>query len=87
MGKRWVKRWAPTHPGEKGSLVPVLHVNPKTSIEKITWRLPPSKSHAIRWLALAAQTAQVVTMHGMANAGQDVVAMRRSLGQIGRAHV
>jgi 3-phosphoshikimate 1-carboxyvinyltransferase len=83
MGKRWVKRWAPTHPGEKGSLVPVLHVNPKSSIEKITWRLPPSKSHAIRWLALAAQTAQVVTMHGMANAGQDVVAMRRSLGQMG----
>jgi 3-phosphoshikimate 1-carboxyvinyltransferase len=83
MGKRWVKRWAPTRPGEKGSFIPVLKIQPNSSIEKITWRLPPSKSHAIRWLALAAQSKQEVTMRRMTNVGQDVISMRRSLGQMG----
>ena len=53
------------------------------SIEKIPWRLPPSKSHAIRWLALAAQSEQKVVIHNLAHAGQDILSMRRCLGQLG----
>ena len=53
------------------------------SIEKIPWRLPASKSHAIRWLALAAQSEQKVVIHNLAHAGQDILSMRRCLGQLG----
>ena len=83
MGKAWVKRWSPSVKDGMGSLVPALEITPKISIEKVLWRLPPSKSHAIRWLALAAQSNQNITLNGMANAGQDIVSMRRCLGQMG----
>lgn len=53
------------------------------SIEKIPWRLPPSKSHAIRWLTLAAQSEQKVVIHNLSHAGQDILSMRRCLGQLG----
>ena len=83
MARAWVKRWSP-HRGEgKGSLVPALKVLPPQSIEKIPWSLPPSKSHAIRWLALAAQSNQNVRLENMAAAGQDIVSMRRCLRQLG----
>ena len=83
MARAWVKRWSP-HRGEgKGSLVPALNVEPPQSIEKILWSLPPSKSHAIRWLALAAQSNQNVRLENMAAAGQDIVSMRRCLRQLG----
>ena len=83
MGKAWVKRWSPSVKDGMGSLVPALEITPIASIEKVLWRLPPSKSHAIRWLALAAQSNQNITLNGMANAGQDIVSMRRCLGQMG----
>ena len=83
MGKAWVKRWSPSLKDGMGSLVPALKINPQSSIDKLTWNLPPSKSHAIRWLALAAQSEQEVTLHGLKNAGQDMVSMRRCLGQMG----
>jgi len=83
MAKRWVSRWKPTQAGEKGSLVPVLSVEGKSSIETIQWRLPCSKSHAIRWLALAAQSKQNIVLQNMAFAGQDAVSMRRCLSQMG----
>ena len=83
MARAWVKRWSP-HRGEgKGSLVPALSVQPNKSIEKMHWNLPPSKSHAIRWLALAAQSTQTVRLDNMAWAGQDIVSMRRCLRQLG----
>lgn len=83
MGKAWVKRWSPSVKDGMGSLVPALEITPKTSIEGVQWRLPASKSHAIRWLALAAQSNQTITLNGMAKAGQDIVSMRRCLGQMG----
>lgn len=49
----------------------------------MTWKLPPSKSHAIRWLALAAQTDQDIVLSGMNQAGQDIISMRRCLQQMG----
>lgn len=85
MGRAWVKRWKPSGRGEKGSLIEVLEVEPSASIEMIPWSLPPSKSHAIRWLALAAQSNQQVTFHNMQHAGEDVCSMRRCLVQMGVA--
>lgn len=83
MAKRWVTRWGPTQPGEKGSFIEVLAIRGKSSIEAMDWELPPSKSHAIRMLALAAQSPQSTVLHNMAFAGQDVVSMRRCLRQLG----
>lgn len=83
MGRAWVKRWKPSGRGEKGSYIEALEVTPKNAIEQLPWTLPPSKSHAIRWLALAAQSHQVMTFHNMQFAGEDVCSMRRCLIQLG----
>ena len=61
----------------------MLSVKANSSIEKIQWSLPPSKSHAIRWLALAAQSKQTIVLENMAFAGQDTISMRRCLSQMG----
>ena len=61
----------------------MLSIGRFTSIEPIKWSLPPSKSHAIRWITLAAQSQQEVVLRGMEHAGQDVVSMRRCLVQMG----
>ena len=83
MARAWVKRWSPHRNGGKGSFVPALNITPNAAIESMTWKLPPSKSHAIRWLALAAQSNQPLRLHNMAAAGQDIVSMRRCLRQLG----
>ena len=83
MARAWVKRWSPHQNGGKGSLVPALRVISNSAIEKMTWRLPPSKSHAIRYLVLAAQSNQSVRLDNMGAAGQDIVSMRRCLRQLG----
>ena len=82
-GRAWVKRWSPHRNGGKGSFVPALNITSNAAIESMTWKLPPSKSHAIRWLALAAQSNQPLRLHNMAAAGQDIVSMRRCLRQLG----
>ena len=68
---------------ESSSSVLLVKSRGVSSIEKIPWRLPPSKSHAIRWLALAAQSEQKVVIHNLSHAGQDILSMRRCLGQLG----
>ncbi|MGB2167732.1 MAG: 3-phosphoshikimate 1-carboxyvinyltransferase [Poseidonia sp.] len=83
MARAWVKRWSPHRNGGKGSLVPALIITPESSIESMTWNLPPSKSHAIRWLALAAQSNQSLRLENMGAAGQDIISMRRCLRQLG----
>ncbi|MAF93338.1 hypothetical protein CMO85_01585 [Candidatus Woesearchaeota archaeon] len=83
MGKPWVKRWSPTLKDGMGRLIPALRITPKKAIESLAWNLPSSKSHAIRWLALAAQSNQDVILYGLGNAGQDIVSMRRCLRQMG----
>lgn len=72
-------------PVEEELSSPALRVKSRgeLSIERIPWRLPPSKSHAIRWLALAAQSEQKVVIHNLTHAGQDILSMRRCLGQLG----
>lgn len=83
MGGAWVKRWSPEGKGHSKSLVGALKVYPAQSLESLTWTLPPSKSHAIRLMALGAQAEQTVTLTGMTNAGDDAISMRRCLSQMG----
>jgi 3-phosphoshikimate 1-carboxyvinyltransferase len=49
----------------------------------IEWSLPPSKSHMIRWLALAAQTEGDTVLSFTGSVGKDVLSMADSLKQIG----
>ena len=83
MGGAWVKRWSPDGAGHARSLIGALKVHPPQSLSNINWTLPPSKSHAIRLMALAAQSEQTITLHGMENAGLDAISMRRCLTQMG----
>lgn len=48
-----------------------------------TWRLPPSKSHLIRWLLLGSQTTQEVVIRGVDGSGEDVLAMKGCLESLG----
>ena len=83
MARKWVKRWDPAPAGQPGSLVPAMKVQPATDLNRMQWTLPVSKSHAIRWVALAAQAEGDMVLHGMSTAGEDVLAMRRCLMQCG----
>jgi len=49
----------------------------------IEWSLPPSKSHMIRWLALAAQAEGDTVLSFIGSVGKDVLSMADSLKQIG----
>ena len=45
--------------------------------------LPPSKSHLIRWLLMAAQSQQNVTISGISGAANDACSMRDALIELG----
>ncbi len=49
----------------------------------IEWSLPPSKSHMIRWLTLAAQAEGDTELSFTGNAGKDVLSMVDCLREIG----
>lgn len=83
MGGAWVKRWSPGGKGHSRSLVGALKVDTIGDIKDLEWSLPPSKSHAIRMMALAAQSNQTITLRGMQDAGDDAISMRRCLFQMG----
>jgi len=56
---------------------------PKQNFEAIDWKSPPSKSHMIRWLALAAQAAETTELHFVGQPGGDIESMARCLEQLG----
>ena len=60
-----------------------LNVKPYSSGKTITWKLPPSKSHAIRTLFLASQSRDSVEILGVSNSGHDVNSMKNCLLQLG----
>ena len=75
--------------GEKGDVeehlsdhVTALEVQP-TSIKNIPWKLPPSKSHIIRKLALCALSKNKHTLLGFEEMGEDAESMKRCLSQMG----
>ena len=63
----------------------MLKVDPLDTPKPIEWTLPASKSHAIRWLQMAALGASPVTLRGVAGLGEDAESMRRVLEQLGLA--
>ena len=83
MAKKWVKRWTTSGKDHRRNDLRILRVTPRSSFTKIDWRLPPSKSHLIRALALYSQTSQSITLENVAASGDDVRAMRNCLAQMG----
>ena len=49
----------------------------------IDWALPPSKSHMIRWLALAAQAEGETVLSFDGEPGEDILSMAKCLQQLG----
>ncbi len=49
----------------------------------IDWALPPSKSHMIRWLALAAQAEGETVLSFDGEPGEDILSMAECLQQLG----
>ena len=69
------------HNGTLG--VVVLSIEPMGLEAAIEWSLPPSKSHMIRWLALAAQAEGDTALNFTGSVGEDVLSMSSSLEHIG----
>ncbi len=61
----------------------VLSIEPMRPEAAIQWSLPPSKSHMIRWLALAAQAEDETTLSFSGSVGEDVRSMAGCLRQLG----
>ena len=51
--------------------------------EEVRWTLPPSKSHMIRWLALAARSNGLTDLHFKGSVGEDIVSMANCLESMG----
>jgi 3-phosphoshikimate 1-carboxyvinyltransferase len=83
MADGWKRKWAPSGKNSKLSLIPVLEVQPFRTKKEMKWTLPISKSHALRYLILAAQSEDVVRFSKMENVGEDIIAMKDCLIQLG----
>ncbi|MEC8741650.1 MAG: hypothetical protein VXX95_01225 [Candidatus Thermoplasmatota archaeon] len=83
MRPRWARRWSPTEAGHVPNDVEVLKITPLDAPKSVNWTLPASKSHAIRWLQMAALGASSVTLRGVEGLGEDAGSMRRVLEQLG----
>ncbi|MBJ84348.1 MAG: hypothetical protein CMB52_02375 [Euryarchaeota archaeon] len=66
----------------QGSEVDILVVEQATNAIQQAG-LPPSKSHLIRWLLMASQSEQAVTISGVSGAADDVLSMRDALIELG----
>ena len=60
-----------------------LEVKPFPNKKRISWELPPSKSHAIRTLFLASQSSGSTEIFGINNSGHDVNSMKNCLIHLG----
>ena len=63
----------------------MLSIEPMGLEATIGWSLPPSKSHMIRWLAIAAQAEGDTELSFTGSAGKDVLSMADCLREIGVA--
>ncbi len=61
----------------------MLTIEPMELHDPIDWALPPSKSHMIRWLALAAQAEGETVLSFDGEPGEDVHSMAGCLKQLG----
>ncbi|HIA39424.1 MAG TPA: hypothetical protein EYN88_00825 [Candidatus Poseidoniales archaeon] len=77
-------RWqANAGKGRQATRDEVLIIEPIELTSEADWRLPPSKSHLIRFALIAAQTKAPVRLTGTASAGEDALSMARCLSQMG----
>lgn len=82
MAMKALRDWAASGPTHRNSKVEVLKVEPFFP-ESVDWKLPPSKSHLIRWLLIAALRDKPTKIHGASPWGEDADSMRRCLNQMG----
>jgi len=61
----------------------MLTLEPMDLHDPIDWTLPPSKSHMIRWLALAAQAEGETVLSFDGEPGEDILSMAECLRQLG----
>ena len=61
----------------------VLSIEPMDLEGPLHWALPPSKSHMIRWMVLAAQSSGTVALHFSQEPGRDVSSMAECLKALG----
>lgn len=60
----------------------ILTIEPHTK-SMVNFGLPPSKSHLIRWLLLAAQSEKTVRINNVEGAARDAISMRDALLDLG----
>ena len=79
---RGVERWKATGPHARPSKIAVLRIEP-SQLEDVTWHLPPSKSHTIRWTLMGAGGEGACRLIGADGSGRDARAMHRMVQQLG----
>ena len=61
----------------------VLRIEPIEAPDAVRWRLPPSKSHMVRWLVLAAQSEGATELAFEGVPGDDIASMGNCLEMMG----
>lgn len=61
----------------------VLRIEPIEAPDAVRWRLPPSKSHMVRWLVLAAQSKGTTELAFEGVPGDDIASMGNCLEMMG----
>ena len=61
----------------------MLSIGPMELSNPITWNLPPSKSHMIRWLAMASQSKKETTIKFYGEPGNDIKSMKECMESFG----
>ena len=61
----------------------MLEVRPLVNPERVSWRLPPSKSHMIRWIAMAVQSKTETELHFSGTPGDDIFSMANCMEKMG----
>lgn len=61
----------------------MLNIRPLENPGRVRWFLPPSKSHMIRWIALASQSESRTNLVFQGEPGSDIEAMARCMEKMG----
>jgi len=61
----------------------VLNIIPLENPERVRWFLPPSKSHMIRWIALASQSESWTNLVFQGSPGRDIESMAECMEKMG----
>ena len=61
----------------------MLNIHPLENPEGVRWFLPPSKSHMIRWIALASQSESRTNLVFQGSPGRDIESMAECMEKMG----